>query len=59
MNNSGIKIRESLYKRLEALKKFRAGKEAFLIRKKQITKDIEEAREIWAKTLEQLPNLPF
>lgn len=59
MNNAGNNIRKSLLKRQEALDKFKARKESFLLAKKQIAKDIEEARTIWEKTLEQLPNRPF
>ena len=59
MNNPGNNIRNSLLKRQEALNRFKTRKEAFLIAKEQITKDIEEARTIWKTTLEQLPNQPF
>jgi hypothetical protein len=59
MNNVGDNIKKSLLKQQEALNRFRARKAAFLFAKEQITKEIEEARTIWEKTLEQLPNQPF
>jgi Tfp pilus assembly protein PilN len=59
MNEIGNKLKSSLAKRQEALKAFKARKEAFLLEKQQIIRDIEEAREIWRTTLKQLPNQPF
>ena len=59
MSNTGDNIRKSLLKRQEALERFKVRKESFLIFRKQTIKDIEEAREIWAKTLEQLPKQEF
>lgn len=59
MENVGMKIRKSLLKRQQALKKFNENKETFLLAKKRITNDIEEARAIWKTTMDQLPNLPF
>ena len=59
MNNVGTKLRQSTLKRQEALNKFKVKKEAFLLSKVQIMKDIEEARTIWKVTLEQLPRQPF
>ncbi len=59
MTNVGNTIRKSLEKRQAALHAFKARKEAFLLRKEQITKDIEEARTIWKHTLEQLPAQEF
>ena len=59
MDNNENNIRKSLLKRQEALNRFKARKEAFLLEKEQITKDIEEARNIWKNTLEQLPNQEF
>jgi len=59
MNNAVNNIKHGLQKRQEALKKFNAGKEEYLLAKARIIKDIEEARTIWRTTLEQLPNLPF
>jgi len=55
----GEKIRMGLVKRQEALSRFKEKKAAFLIAREQIKKDIEEAREIWQKTLEQIPDPPF
>jgi hypothetical protein len=59
MNNAVNNIKYGLLKRQEALKKFNAGKEKYLLAKAQIINDIEEARNIWRTTLEQFPNLPF
>jgi len=59
MNNAGNNIRNSLQKRQEALTRFKARKDAFLLTKRQITKDIEEARNIWKNTLEKLPRQEF
>jgi hypothetical protein len=46
MSIIGNTILKSLEKRQEAMLKHVARKEAFLIRKKQMTKDIAEARNI-------------
>ena len=59
MNKVGNNIRESLLKRQEALKKFKAKKENFLSEKKKILRDIEQARTIWNRTIQQLPNKEF
>lgn len=59
MNNAGDNIRKSLLKRQEALNRFRARREVFLFARDQIVKDIEEARNIWKNTLEQLTNQEF
>ena len=59
LSTVGNNIRKSLLKRQEALNRCKARKESFLHAKEQITKDIEEARNTWNHTLEQLPNLPF
>jgi len=56
MNNTGDTIRRSLLKRQDALNKFKAKNEAFFMAKKQILKEIEEAKTIWERTIEQLPN---
>ena len=56
MNNTGDTIRRSLLKRQDALNKFKAKNEAFFMTKKQILKEIEEAKTIWERTIEQLPN---
>ena len=52
-------IKKGLLKRQEALNKFKASQQAFLLTKQQITKEIEEARICWIQTLEQLPNKEF
>ena len=52
-------IKISLLKQQEAIARYRARKAEFLLTKEQITREIEEARIIWEKTMEQLPNLPF
>jgi len=59
MDNTGNNIRKGLLKRQEALSRFKARKETFLLAKKQITKDIEKARNIWIKTMERLPKQEF
>lgn len=59
MSNIGNKIRNSLLKRQEANDKFKARKDSFLLAKEQITKDIEEAGNIWRNTLKQLPKREF
>jgi len=59
MNNAGNNIRKSLLKRQEAMARFKARKENFLLAKEQILKDIEEARTIWNNTLGQLPEQEF
>jgi CRISPR/Cas system CSM-associated protein Csm5 (group 7 of RAMP superfamily) len=59
MRNSGDHIKKSLQKRQEALDKFRALKESFLQTREKTIKDIEEARKILAKTMEQLPKHHF
>jgi len=59
MNITGNNIKKSLQKRQEGLNKFIDAKYAFLLKREQIIKDIEEARNIWEKTLEQLPKQEF
>jgi hypothetical protein len=59
MSAMGDSVRRSLMKRQEAVRRFKIRREEFLLEKKRITKDIEDAREIWKKTLEQLPNQDF
>ncbi len=59
MKNVGANIKRSMAKQQEAMAKFQAKKIEFLIAKEQITRDIKEARQIWMKALEQMPNLPF
>ena len=48
-----------MLKRQEALERFKARKASFLQTREQTIKDIEEAREIWANTLKQLPKQEF
>lgn len=59
MDNAVNNIRKSLLKRLEALAKHHARKEEFVKARKRIIQDIEVARNIWTKTLEQLPKTEF
>ncbi len=59
MNNTWNGIQKSLQKRQVAILKHVVRKKAFLIRKDQIIKDIEEARMIWINTMEQLPQSEF
>lgn len=59
MKNVGANIKRSMLKQQEAMARFQTKKMEFLIAKEQITRDIEEARQIWKKALEQMPNLPF
>ena len=59
IDNAVNNMRKGLLKRQEALNRFKARKEAFLLAKEQITKDIEEARNIWKKTMERLPKQEF
>ena len=59
MNEIGNNIRKRLQKRQDALARFKARKQAFLLAKGQITKEIEEARILWEHTLEQLPKQVF
>jgi len=49
----------SLKKRQEALNRFKAKKEAFLLRREKIRKEIAEARITWEHTLEKLPDQEF
>jgi hypothetical protein len=59
MNHAVESIRRSLVKRQEALQKYDDYRQAFLLAKKQITQDIEDARSIWISTREQLPKKEF
>lgn len=49
----------SLKKRQDAMNRFKAKKEAFLLNREEIRKNIEEARIIWEQTLEKLPEQEF
>jgi hypothetical protein len=59
MNNTGNTIREGLMKRVEAMAKHNARKEEFVKKRARMIHDIEEARNIWKITLEQLPKREF
>ncbi|MDA3817421.1 MAG: hypothetical protein PF486_08590 [Prolixibacteraceae bacterium] len=59
MNNIGNTIQRSLTKRQEAIATHLNRKKAFLARKEQMIKDIEEARLIWKNTMEQLHKSDF
>ncbi len=59
MNNAGNNIRKSLLKRQEAMAKHIARKEEFVNKRERIIQDVEEARNIWKKTMEQLPKTEF
>ena len=59
MNNVVNNLKRSLVKRQQALESFKARKEAFLLSKAEISKEIEEARALWIATLKQLPEQPF
>ena len=59
MKDVAAKVENGLVKRQQALDRFNAKKEAFFRTREQLRKDIEEARTIWKKTLEQLPEQPF
>jgi hypothetical protein len=50
MKNFTTGIKKGLQKRQEAIDRFKASREAFMIAKKEIIKDIEEARAIWINT---------
>jgi len=59
MDNVVNNIRKGLLKRQEAINRHNTRKEAFLKARERIIKNIEEARDIWKKTLEQLPKTEF
>ncbi|MEI7524196.1 MAG: hypothetical protein WCJ95_07705 [Mariniphaga sp.] len=59
MKNFAIIMKNSLLKKEEALAKFKERREAFLLAKGQITRDIEEARTTYKQVLEQLPKNGF
>lgn len=59
IDNAVKNIRKGLLKRQEALVKFHDRKEEFLKAREIIIQDIEEARNIWKKTMEQLPKTEF
>ncbi len=59
IEHAGEQIKKHLQKKQDALNKFIAQQEAFLLAKQQIITEIEEARNTWIKTLEQLPKQEF
>jgi len=59
MDNAVNNMRKSLLKRQEAMVKHNARKEEFVNARERIIQDIEEARNIWRKTMEQLPKTEF
>jgi hypothetical protein len=59
VTSTGDKFRKSLQKRQEALDRFKTRKESYLRYREQIIRDIEESKEIWAKTLRQMPGREF
>ncbi len=59
MEEVGSRILKSLKKRQDAMNRFKAKKEAFLLNREEIRKNIEEARIIWEQTLEKLPEQEF
>ncbi len=59
MDNAVNNMRKGLLKRLEAMTKHHARTEEFVNKREMIIQDIEEARNIWEKTMEQLPKTEF
>ncbi len=59
MKNVGELVRTSMQKRNLAIERFRLKQTEFMEAKKQITREIEEARALWASTLKQIPEQPF
>jgi hypothetical protein len=59
MDNAINNMRKGLLKRLEAMAKHQARKEDFVNKREMIIQDIEEARNIWEKTMDQLPKTEF
>jgi len=59
IDNAVNNMRKGLLKRLDALAKHNARKVEFAKAREMIIKDIEEARNIWEKTMEQLPKTEF
>ena len=59
MDNAVNNIRKGLLKRQEAMAKHNARKEEFVKAREMIIQEIEEARNIWKKTMEQLPKTEF
>ena len=59
MDNAINNMRKGLLKRLEAMAKHQARKDDFVNKREMIIQDIEEARNIWEKTMDQLPKTEF
>ncbi|MFA4853190.1 MAG: hypothetical protein WC599_11780 [Bacteroidales bacterium] len=59
IDNAVNNMRKGLLKRLEAMAKHNARKEEFAKEREEILQEIEEARTIWIKTMEQLPKQEF
>lgn len=59
MDNAVNNIRKGLLKSLEAMTKHKARKEEFVKAREMIIEDIEEARNIWLATMEQLHKQEF
>lgn len=59
IDNAINNIRKGLLKRQEAMAKHQACKEEFVNKREMIIQEIEEARTIWIKTMEQLPKTEF
>ena len=59
MKNFAFIMKNSLLKREEAITKFKEKRDAFLLAKGQITRDIEEARATYKLVMEQVPKNGF
>ncbi len=59
IDNAVNNMRKGLLKRQEAMAKHHARKEEFANKRERIIQYIEEARNIWIKTMEQLPKTEF
>ena len=59
MENVGDKIKIALHKRIEAMAKQTFHREEFVKSREMIIQDIEEARNIWIKMMDQLPKHNF
>ena len=59
MKNVGDKIKTALHKRMEAMAKHSTRHQEFVKSREMILHEIEEARNIWIKTMDQLPKHDF
>ena len=59
IEHAGEQVKKHLQKKQEALNMFIAKREAFMLSRQQIITEIEEARNIWIKSLEKLPKQEF